>query len=115
MFGGGILYAGATAEPTRQYTAKQRQELKELHDFVDKMKQWHKKGNAQAYDLSNLLELQNRIIAIAKEYDWTEKSSGNSSRILLPSSPTDTAKNNSAWSLIYWQDKKVNDFIVNFN
>ncbi|MCL2695977.1 MAG: LCP family protein [Clostridiales bacterium] len=92
----------APAAGTRQYTPAQRQMVKDLRTLYDSVR------NTKHPSLIKLGELQQKAIAVAKEFKYT---AGN---IQTPSYTNAVAASNSPWAYKYY-DTGFNQVKVNFN
>ncbi|MDO4565685.1 MAG: LCP family protein [Clostridia bacterium] len=110
---------------TRQYTEEQRQlfkdyltcldELDDARDTADSEAKKARNGKSNSLSsaankyLDKLTELQDKAIALAKEFGYEKKNFENTCY------PNENYRSRSAWALNYWDDKSVNEVNVDFN
>lgn len=115
-----------TPEPTRQYTAEQRElfeqyktALKELDDCkseADKEAKKARNGNSNQLNaasnayISKLAEVQDLAIKVATAFKYTKVTNFTTAYL-----PTDCYWSKSPWAINYGKDKEFNEYIVDFN
>ncbi len=121
----GILFAGAAGE-TRKYTEEQRALFEEYKQAVEDLDNLHKEADKEANKYRNsksnslnsigqkyltmLDRVQDLAIKVAKTFGYDKVKN-----FTQPYGPTGTYGSSSAWAINYFNDKKFNEVIVDFN